>query len=59
MPSNEWLLRALDANLWMMDQNIGDLFLNFELHKSEKLFMGIVLCPILDTDGKIAWERSM
>ena len=33
MTTIESLPQALEADSWMMDQDIGNMFLNFELHK--------------------------
>ncbi len=32
LPTIDTLLRAVDKDLWMMDRDMGDMFLNFQLH---------------------------
>ena len=34
LPTIDSLVRALDADSWMSDRDIGDMFLNFHLHES-------------------------
>jgi hypothetical protein len=41
----------------MSDRDIGDMFLNFQLHKSAWPFAGVDIGPILDKDGKATMER--
>jgi hypothetical protein len=48
LPTVDTLLRALDSNSWMADRDIGDMFLNFELHQSASWpYAGVDLTPIL------------
>jgi hypothetical protein len=53
----ESLIRALDTNSWMSDTDIGDMFLNFQLHHSVWPFAGVDVAPILDEEGRILKER--
>ena len=46
----ESLVRAMDVNSWMMDRDIGEMFLNFQLHHSAIPFTGVDLRP-LHEDG--------
>ena len=50
LPTVESLVRAVDANSWMMDRDIGDMFLNFQLHHSAMPFTGVDLSPLYE-DG--------
>ena len=50
MPTIESLLQALEADSWMMDQDYGDMFLNFELDKYAWPFVGIDIGPLFDGD---------
>jgi len=57
LPTIDSLVRALDADSWMSDRDIGDMFLNFQLHESVWPFAGVDVGPILDEQGKISEER--
>lgn len=57
LPTVDSMLRALDADSWMADRDIGDMFLNFELHKSAWPFAGVDLKPIAEDDGKVTFVR--
>jgi hypothetical protein len=48
LPTIGSLIRALDVDSWMADRDIGDMFLNFELHHSARPFCGVDLAPVLD-----------
>jgi hypothetical protein len=48
LPTIDSLIRALDVDSWMADRDIGDMFLNFELHHSAWPFCGVDLAPVLD-----------
>jgi hypothetical protein len=51
------LIRALDIDSWMADRDIGDMFLNFELHHSAWLFCGVDLAPVLDPAEAAGMQR--
>ena len=57
LPTVDSLLRALDSDSWMADRDIGDMFLNFELHKSAWPFTGVDLKPIARDDGTVSFVR--
>jgi hypothetical protein len=66
LPTVDTLLRALDSNSWMADRDIGDMFLNFELHQSASWpYAGVDLTPILTEadDPKLRdphhWVRNL
>ena len=58
LPTIDSLVRALDADSWMSDRDIGDMFLNFQLHESVWPFAGVDVGPILDEQGKLSEERK-
>ena len=41
----------------MSDRDIGDMFLNFQLHESAWPFAGVDVKPILDDDGRISKHK--
>lgn len=57
LPTIDSLVRALDADSWMSDRDIGDMFLNFQLHKSAWPFAGVDIKPILDEAGEPSFAR--
>ena len=57
LPSIDSLVRALGADSWMSDWDIGDMFLNFQLHESTWPFVGVDSKPILDDDGTASQAR--
>ena len=48
LPTVDSLLPALGPNSWMADRDIGDMFLNFELHHSVWPYVGVDLEPVSD-----------
>ena len=57
LPTIESLVRALDTDSWMSDRDIGDMFLNFQMHESVWPFAGVDVRPILDEEGKMCKQR--
>jgi hypothetical protein len=64
LPTIDTLVRALGRDSWMTDRDIGDMFLNFQLHESVVPFMGVNL-PSLYENGDDAgprwavWDRNL
>jgi hypothetical protein len=50
LPTIDLLVRALDKDLWMMDRNVEDMFLNFQLHESMKPFTGVDLLSLYEME---------
>ena len=46
LPTIDSLLRAVDSQSWMTDRDVGDMFLNFQLHPSVQPYTGVDLRPI-------------
>ena len=66
LPTSDSLLRSLDYYSWMSDRDIGDMFLNFQLHHSAIPFTGVDLFPLYDNkkelkaQGRYAhWDRNL
>lgn len=57
LPTVESLVRALDSNSWMADRDIGEMFLNFQLHETAWPFAGVDIRPILDEKRKCSMDR--
>ena len=50
LPTIDSLTRSLQNTSWMTDRDVGDMFLNFPLHKSARPFAGVDIKPILNPD---------
>jgi hypothetical protein len=48
-PTIDSLLRGLDNSSWMTNQDIGDMFLNFQLHDSVVPFTRVDLSALYET----------
>ncbi len=46
LPTSDTLVRALDKDSWMIDRDIGDMFLNFQLHESVVPFTDVDLSSL-------------
>jgi hypothetical protein len=61
LPTVETLLRGTGPNTWMVDLDIGDMFLNFMLAEDARELVGIDLSPFsfddLSDELKVKWER--
>jgi hypothetical protein len=53
------LVRALDSTSWMVDRDIGDMFLNFQLHESAWCYAGVDIKPGNDERGSIQKEGKV
>jgi len=49
LPTLNTLVRCLDEDLWMTDRDMGDMFLNFQLHESAVPFTGVQLLSLYDS----------
>lgn len=50
LPTIDLLLRSLDTDSWMVNRDIPDMFLNFELHHFAWPFVGVDVAPVLEPD---------
>jgi hypothetical protein len=53
LPSIDTLVRGLDENSWMTDQDVGDMFLNFQLHESAVPFTGVHLSSLYERSDDV------
>ena len=63
LPTIDSLTRSLEDTSWMADRDVGDMFLNFPLHKAARPYAGVDIKPILkpeDTDQHrwYQWVRN-
>jgi hypothetical protein len=64
LPTIDSLVRALDKNSWMTDRNIGNMFLNFQLHKSVVPFTSEDLSTLYDGQEDVGprwavWDQNL
>ena len=64
LPTVDLLVRALDKDSWMTNQDIGDMFLNFQLHQSVVPFTGVDLSLLYDGSEELrprlaVWDRNV
>ena len=53
LPTINMLVRGLDKNSWMTDQDMGDMFLNFQLHESAIPFTGVNLLSLYESPDDV------
>ena len=64
LPTIDTLVRGLDENSWMTDRDIGDMFLNFQLHASAIPFTGVNLTSLYGSPDEgglrlAVWDRNL
>jgi len=64
LPSPESFTDNLEKGSWMMDMDLGEMFLNFPLHEQLWPYCGIDICPFFQEDTGsstlwVWWERCM
>ncbi len=64
LPTINSLVRAVNKQTWMTDRNIGDMFLNYQLHRSVMPFTGVDLASLYKSNGKAGlrwavWDQNL
>jgi hypothetical protein len=64
LPTIDSLLRGLDNSSWITNQDIGDMFLNFQLHNSVVPFTEVDLSALYETGYDsgprwAVWDRNL
>ncbi len=64
LPTIDTLVRALDENSWMMDRDVGDMFLNYQLHSLAMPFTGVDLSLLYESEDEAGphwavWDRNL
>ena len=64
LPTVESLLRIVDGTSCMEDRDIGEMFLNFELHPNTRRFTGVDVGPLgIEVEGKkmhwLMWTKNL
>lgn len=64
LPTVDSLLRIVDHSSYMEDRDIGEMFLNFELHPNTRRFTGVDVSPLnLEVDGQrqrwLVWTKNL
>jgi hypothetical protein len=61
LPTIDSLLRSVEPGTWMADNHVGEMFLNFVLHKSIQALCGVDLTKYfpegIPEGTKVLWER--
>ncbi len=58
LPTIDSLVRAVDQDLWMTDRDVGDMFLNFQLHGTARPFTGVDLSLLYESDEDVGPQVS-
>jgi hypothetical protein len=64
LPTVEALLRIVDHTLYMEDRDIGEMFLNFELHPNTRKFVGVDVRPLgldhlVGSSNWLGWTKNL
>jgi hypothetical protein len=64
LPTINLLVRGVDKDSWMMDRDIGDMFLNLQLNEAAVPFTGVDLSSLYGHEGEpglrwAAWDRNL
>ena len=64
LPAIDSLVHACDVDTWMTDRDIGDMFLNFQLHTSVVPFTGVDLSSLYNDLEEVGprwavWDRNL
>ena len=61
LPTIDSLIRATDGNTWMVDLDIGEMFLNFMMVEEARELVGVDITPLFPEEIKdnkhVIWER--
>ena len=64
LPTINTLVRGVDKDSFMTDRDIGDMFLNFQLHSSARPYTGVDLSTLYDGPDEVGprsavWDRCL
>ena len=59
LPTIDTLVRGLDAKSWMTDRDVGDMFLNYPLHRGVSPFTGVDLSSLYDNPEDVGPRRAI
>ena len=64
LPTIDSLVRALDEDLWMTDRDVGDMFLNYQLHQTVVPYTGVDLSSLYKDKDEVGprwavWDRNL
>ena len=64
LPTIDSLVRALDKDLWMTDRDVGDMFLNYQLHWTVVPYTGVDLSSLYKDKDEVGpcwavWDRNL
>ncbi len=64
LPTIDSLTRAVDGSSWMMDRDVGDMFLNYQLHRDVVPYTGVDLSSLYESKEDVGprwavWDRNL
>ncbi len=64
LPHINSLVRAVNKQTWMMDCNVGDMFLNYQLYRSVMFFTGVDFSSLYKSNDKVGprfpvWDQNL
>ncbi len=64
LPTIDTFVRALGKDSWMTNRDVGDMFLNFQLHESVVPFIGVDLLSLYENSDETGprwavWDRNL
>ncbi len=64
LPKIDLLVRAMNKHSWMTDRNIGDMFLNYQLHRLVMPFTRVNLSLLYESNDKVrprwaVWDQNL
>jgi hypothetical protein len=64
LPTIDSLVRALDKESWMMDHDVGNMFLNYQLHRTAVPYRGVDLSSLYENEDEVGprwavWDRNL
>jgi len=64
LPTIDTLVRGVDKISWMTDRDVGDMFLNYQLHESVVPYTGVDLSSLYEGEDEVGprwavWDRNL
>ena len=64
LPTIDTLVRGVDKDSWMTDRDVGDMFLNYQLHESVVPYTGVDLSSLYEGKDEVGprwavWDRNL
>ncbi len=64
LPTINSLVRTVNEQTWMTDRDVGNMFLNYQLHRLVMLFTGVDLASLYESNDKVGpcwvvWDQNL